>query len=362
VRRLDRFAGDAFDLLIIDEAHHVRAATYERILGHFHDVRGVLGLTATPIRADGRGLAESFDALVEAATMRQLVEQKFLVPVRMFTSPSLDLSGIHRRQGDYVLNELAARMNQSILVGNIITEWQRLASDRRTVVFAVSIEHSRSITGRFVEASIRAEHLDGGMPEDERDAVLRRVRSGETRVVVNCAILSEGWDQPEISCVVLARPTKSLGLYLQMSGRALRPAPGKSDCIVLDHAGCFQEHGGIGDRKWTLTDDKPSSSGEAPPEKICPECGLVLAAGVRTCECGFVFAAPAWSSREQAVQLVETCDPDYRRERFFEIVEDVSLRRRRDGAPYKKTAALAMFREQFGEWPAWSWQREAGIR
>jgi superfamily II DNA or RNA helicase len=168
--------------------------------------------------------------------------------------------------------------------------------------------------------------------------------------------LTEGWDLPEIACCVLARPTKSLGLYLQMSGRALRPAPGKSDCIILDHANCFREHGGISDRKWTLTTDKPTSAGEA-PEKICPGCGLILALCIRECpECGFVFAAPVWSSREKAVQLVETSDPDYRREKFFEIVEDVSLRRRRDGKPYRKTAALALFREQFGEWPQWSWQ------
>jgi superfamily II DNA or RNA helicase len=361
-RRLERFASDSFDLIIVDEAHHSRASTYARILGHFHGVRAVLGLTATPIRADGRGLAESYDVLVEAAWMRELVQLGFLVPTRMYTAPDMDLTGIHRRQGDYVLSELGERMNHEILVGNIVTEWQRLASDRRTVIFATTVAHSQSIAGRFVEAGIRAEHLDGGMNEEERDASLKRVRSGATQIVVNCHLLTEGWDMPEIACCVLARPTKSLGLYLQMTGRALRPAPGKRDCIILDHANCFREHGGVGDRQWTLAADKPKAGGEA-PKKICPGCGLIIALGIRECpECGFVFASPRWSSQEKAVHLVDASDPDYRRERFFEIVEDVSRRRRRDGEPYKITAALALFHQQFGEWPAWSWQREAGIR
>jgi superfamily II DNA or RNA helicase len=362
VRRLERFAGDSFDLIVVDEAHHTRAATYARILAHFSGTRAVLGLTATPIRSDGGGLAESYDVLVEAASMRELVQLGFLVPVRMYTAPNLDLTGIHRRQGDYVLSELGERMNHEILVGNIVTEWQRLASDRRTVIFATTVAHSQSIAARFVEAGIRAEHLDGGMNEEERDRVLGRVRSGATQVVVNCQILTEGWDMPEVACCVLARPTKSLGLYLQMSGRALRPAPGKKNCIILDHANCFREHGGVGDRQWALAADKPTSDAPA-PEKICAGCGLILPLGCRECpECGLVFARPRWSGQEKAVQLVDASDPDYRRERFFAIVQDVSRRLRRDGQPYKITAALALFHEQFGEWPAWSWQRQAGIR
>jgi len=363
VRRLKQFPEDAFDLIIVDEAHHTRANTYAKILDHFSGARAVLGLTATPIRADGRGLAESYDVLVEAASMRELVQLGFLVPAKTYTTPtSLDLTGIHRRQGDYVLSELGQRMNRETLVGNIVTEWQRLASDRRTVVFATTVAHSQSIASRFADAGIPAEHLDGSMADAERDAILARVRSGDTQVVVNCQLLTEGWDMPEISCCVLARPTKSSGLYLQMSGRALRPAPGKADCIILDHGNCFREHGGISDRQWTLTADKPKTGGEA-PEKSCPGCGLIIALGCLECpECGFVFARPSGSSREKAVQLVDASDPEFRRVRFFEIVHDVSRRRRADGEPYKITAALVMFHEQFGEWPAWSWQEEAGIR
>src|SRR6185369_13527766 len=280
VRRLEQFPVAAFDLIIVDEAHHTRAATYAKILEHFSGARGVLGLTATPLRQDGRGLAESYDVLVEAASMRELVQLAFLVPVRMYTAPDLDLSGVHRRQGDYVLSELGERMNRETLVGNIVGEWQRLASDRRSVVFATTVAHSQSIARRFMAAGIIAEHLDGTIADDERDAVLARVRSGETQVVTNCQILTEGWDSPEIACCVLARPTKSLGLYLQMSGRALRPAPGKTDCIILDHGNCFREHGGISDRQWSLTADKPKSAGTA-PEKSCPGCGLIIPAGYR---------------------------------------------------------------------------------
>jgi superfamily II DNA or RNA helicase len=161
VRRLDRFAADAFDLVIVDECHHIRAATYEKILQHFSAAKAVIGLTATPCRRDGRGLAESFDGIVQTASLKQLIADGYLVPVRMFRGERIDLSEVRIHKGDYALGELGERMNNSGLVGNIVTEWQRLAADRQTVVFATTVAHSQSIRDRFREAGIRAEHIDG---------------------------------------------------------------------------------------------------------------------------------------------------------------------------------------------------------
>jgi DNA repair protein RadD len=370
-RRLDRFATDAFDLVIVDEAHHGRAATYEKILAHFSGAKAIVGLTATPCRKDGRGLASSFDAIVETATIRGLIDQKFLVPIRMWSVPEIDLAGVRTNQGDYALNELGDRMNTSSLVGNIVAEWKRLAHDRQTVIFATTVEHSQSIRDRFLEAGIRAEHVDGKIPDYEREAILRRVRSGETQVVTNCQILTEGWDEPGISACVLARPTKSLSLYLQMAGRILRPAPGKADALILDHANNLVTHGVVDcNRKWKLTNDKRviASRGDA-PQKVCPQCGAVQPAATRECpECGCAFERERFDT-ERDGQLAEVKangsiqkSRGQQRKAFLELVSQVRTARRQNGQPYKLTAAAVKYHEKFGEWPPWKWQREAGIQ
>ena len=377
VRRLDRFSRDAFDLIVVDECHHIRAGTYEKILEHFSGSRAVIGLTATPVRQDGRGLASNFDAIVETATIKELIEQKFIVSIRMFAAPRIDLSGVRTKQGDYELGELSERMNTGALVGNIVEEWKRLAHDRTTVVFATTVEHSQSIRDQFLEAGIRAEHIDGSTADDEREAILSRVRSGVTQVICNCQILTEGWDMPLVSACVLARPTKSLSLFLQMAGRILRPAPGKTDALILDHANNFITHGVVDcDRKWALTNDKHViASAKDKPRKVCPTCGAVQPVVTRECpECGHAFSRER-SNTEQKIRLVEVTpklvrqeaklrrqEKAHRRAVFEQLVADVRQARRHNGEPYKLTAAACKFREQFGEWPPFRWQREAGIR
>jgi superfamily II DNA or RNA helicase len=223
------------DLVVVDEAHHVLAQSYKRIL-EIYPRAIVLGLTATPCRGDGRGLGNAFDVLIEAASVGDLVEQKYLVPTVVYAPVRPDLTGIQVKRGDYVEEQLAARMNTAQLVGDIVEHWHRLAGPRRTVVFATGVGHSRHIRDEFRRAGVLAEHLDGSTPTDERDRILAQLAAGQIDVVTNAMVLTEGWDSPSVSCLVLARPTKSLGLYRQMVGRVLRPAPGKTDALILDHA------------------------------------------------------------------------------------------------------------------------------
>src|SRR5262249_13853013 len=137
-----------------------------------------------------------------------------------------DLKGITIRQGDWAEGELADRMDRPQLVGDIIVHWLRHAEHRRTIAFACSVGHSLHIRDEFVKAGIRCEHLDGDTPTDERDAILARLASGKTEVVVNCMVLTEGFDCPDVGCITLARPTRRMGLFRQMIGRGLRPADG----------------------------------------------------------------------------------------------------------------------------------------
>lgn len=297
------------DVVFVDECHRALAATYRNVAADYP--RAVhLGLTATPYRADGKGLADAYDDLIVVASPRQLIEDGFLVEPRVFTVPEAqrpDLAGVKVARGDYAANALEQAVDRLSLVGNIVEHWQRHAAGVRTVAFAVSVAHSRHIVERFVAAGVPAEHLDGATPTAERDAILARLEVGPTLVVSNVGVLCEGWDQPAVKCAILARPTKSTGLYLQQAGRILRPWNGER-AIILDHGGCALEHGlPQDDREFSLEGRKKRSGPpSAAPVRECPHCSAVVAIQTRICpECGEVLFTEREVPAESPDQLVE---------------------------------------------------------
>lgn len=278
------------DLIVVDEAHRTMGDTYLDIIGSYQNAI-VVGLTATPIRLDGKGLGDLYQDLVEAARVEDLVAQGVLVKPRVFGAPGggPDLRSVKTTAGDYNQKQLELVMNKAQLVGDIVKHWERYADNRLTVVFATSIEHSMRIRESFRAAGVACEHLDGGTKDYERDRILRDLRDGRVRVVTNVGVLTEGWDLPECGVCVLARPTQSLGLFLQMAGRVLRSAPGKEDAIILDHAGCVFTHGQPHwPRTWELTAARKKDA-KAAPVKQCPKCYAIVGSGTVTCECGYVW-------------------------------------------------------------------------
>lgn len=203
------------DLYFIDEAHRALGNSYLEILKRSKDAK-LIGLTATPIRTDGRGLGHLFDHIVPSLTPADLTEMGFLVPARVYAPSKPDLTGVHRQAGDYNQKELAERADTVKLIGDIVEHWHRLANGLSTVCFATSIKHSEHIVARFKAAGVPAEHIDGNTPVRDREAVLARVERGETLVVSNVGVWTEGVDVPCMTCAILARPTQSLALYLQM--------------------------------------------------------------------------------------------------------------------------------------------------
>ena len=341
------------DVVFIDECHRALAKSYRDLTAHYPDAIH-LGLTATPYRADGRGLGDMYDELVAVSSPRELIQQGYLVEPRVFTVPqeSLpDLSSVRVRRGDYHGSELADAVDRQQLVGSIVEHWHRHAQGLRTVVFAVSVRHSQHIVEQFRQADVPAEHLDGTTPIDERDAILHRIDTGETLVVSNVGCLQEGWDQPSVKCAILARPTKSTGLYLQQAGRILRPW-GDLQAVILDHAGCALEHGlPQDDRQLTLDPAKKRRKGAAaigPPLKTCEECFAIVHAATRICpECGFVFQPPRDVPEETGGDLVEVSSGGVREKRAaWEKLRAVAATR-----GFKPGWAYHRYREQFGSPP-----------
>lgn len=285
------------DLIIIDEAHLFDPSSKATAWLDQYDCFKV-SVTATPYL--DKGLRHLADAIVHPITMQGLIDLGYLVPFRPFAPASPDLSQVKvsATTKDYVADQLESVMTSGTLTGNIIEHWKKIAFNLPTIGFAVNIHHSKLLTQKFVEAGISAEHCDADTPDNERNEIIKRVESGETRVVWNVGILSVGVDVPCLRAIILARPTKSYNLYIQQAGRGTRPFEGKKDCILLDHAGNIPQH------------DLPTEEREASLDgilketfkkksKICSNCFSVYR-GSNCPECGVVAPdAPTLSTPEE---------------------------------------------------------------
>lgn len=276
------------DIVVIDEGHRSLAKSYIKHLFEAYPKAIFLLLTATPCRTDGRPLKDVADALVVGARYSGLISDGFIVAPVVYGTPVLpDLRKVRTTAGDFNQEDLEAAVNRSALIGNCVEEWQKRSEGRKTVVFAVSVAHSKALCAAFVASGARAGHIDGETPENERAETLARLERGDLDLVCNVGVLCEGWDQPSCKCLVLARPTKSMGLYMQMAGRILRPW-GDLPPLILDHGGNVDRHGMPHvDRRWTL-DGKVKKSSSAPC-KACPVCFCYVNASLRICKCGHVF-------------------------------------------------------------------------
>jgi hypothetical protein len=257
-------------------------------------------------------------------------------------------------------------MDKPKLVGDIVSHWHRLAEGRRTVVFATGVQHSIHIRDEFIKSGVSAEHLDGATPKDERDDILRKLACGAIDVVTNAMVLTEGFDCPDLGCIVLARPTRKMGLYRQMIGRVLRPAPGKTDAIVIDHSGAVHWHGFVEDHvEWTLAPDRYAKNpthaargehGLRSRLVDCSRCGALRVGGEACRHCGFKPAPPPRpvcvidgdlglvNRNRQTVGHVYSLQ-----ERTEWHAQFVYIARERG---FKPGWAAHKYKEKFGAWPA----------
>jgi DNA repair protein RadD len=291
------------DLVIFDEAHLALGESRQRLLMQFPNA-WLIGFTATPAKISGRPLSAQFDVLVKGPSVLDLIARKMLVQPRIFAKPVMteqELDGVAKdsKSGDYATGDLSALMSRPKLVGDVVQNWLRIANGKRTLVFACDKMHGAQLLTEFRQAGVAAEMLTDNDDEDTREGAIARLETGETRILVNCFLLSYGIDIPAVECIVLARPTRSVVLYLQAVGRGLRPSEGKDGCIVIDH-GHVAENLGMPtqDFGWSLTDGnvnrdaREATKRVAAPERprTCGECAamwLVTEDGNNCPNCGW---------------------------------------------------------------------------
>jgi superfamily II DNA or RNA helicase len=234
-KRLAAWDPEAFSLIVVDEAHHTAAKSYRNILAQFPTAR-VLGVTATPDRLDGLGLGSVFQACAYRYDIRDGIKDGYLAPLELHSIRvgALDLSTIKTRAGDFAQDQLAAELVRDEVLHQMALPLSEQCGTRQTLCFCVGVEQSKRLAEILCGYGLAAESVDGAMKDDARAAVLARYRSGETQVVCNAMLLTEGFDAPETSCIALCRPTKSRALLTQMIGRGTRLAEGKIACLVLD--------------------------------------------------------------------------------------------------------------------------------
>lgn len=290
VNRLDRYS---FDLIIVDEAHHTSAATYAKILaphaGH------VLGVTATPCRADGTGLSEAgYTELILGPDIDWLTEHGFLAPAEVYAPGGIDVAGVRQTAGDYNRGQLTVAADKPTVTGCAIEHYRRFADRQPAIAFCVSVAHAEHVAADFAAAGYRAASIDGRMGDDERAGLINSLGTGRLDVLTSCDLISEGVDVPVVTAGIFLRPTQSRALWYQQIGRCLRIAPGKSHAVLLDHAGNTARHGVPwgGDLGWTLEGTRRKPRSEAEPAvsvRICGACCRAHAPAPVCPFCGFEY-------------------------------------------------------------------------
>jgi DNA repair protein RadD len=361
VQTLARRQFPVTDCIFIDEVHRWHTAYAEWIFDPRLARIPIIGLSATPWR---RGLGQFFDSLVVSATTRQLIDQGYLSPFKVFGPSSPDLSEVRTLAGDYHEGDLGEVMNKNRLVADIVDTWKRLGQRRPTLCFAVDRAHAKNLQTQFIAAGDKAEYIDCNTPVSERNEIGRRFNAGEIEIVCNVGCLTTGIDW-DVRCIVLARPTQSEMLFVQMIGRGLRTAPGKDDCIILDHSDNHARLGFVTDiHHEELDDGKARKKAASKPQELlpqkCPRCTFLKPPKVSTCPvCSFTPrpVCEVVTTEGELVKLARQNAPPLQDCRIFHA----ELRQIAADRGMKPGWAAHKYREKFGAFPPWDWNDQPTV-
>jgi superfamily II DNA or RNA helicase len=316
-RRLEQL--QAPDLIIQDEAHHLIAGNlWGQIISAWPSAH-LIGTTATPERLDGKGLGVEaggfFEALVLGPSAAELVEHGWLARPQVYSWPSAKREAPEghapggqgpERQSEFDLQAAARVFGDRAAIGDAISHYRRRLHPATAIVFCCTTQHAEQLAGAFRSAGFRAAAVGGTTPSALRCRLIAGLGSGEVEVLTSCMLISEGTDIPSVGGAILLRPTASLALYLQMVGRALRPAPGKSEAVILDHVGNAHRHGlPTEERTWTLA-GRRRRQGVSIPIKDCPQCFCSCPSAATLCpDCGHLFLTDEREEQRRGLQQVD---------------------------------------------------------
>lgn len=341
------------DLVIVDEAHR-RSAVVDRWVVESRENGGprFVGLSATPWSP---GLGRVFDRLVKGPPERWLIENGYLSKFRVFGPSTPDLSAVRIVAGEFHEGDLAAACNRPQLVADVVSTWCRLASGLPTLVFAVNRQHAKALAEQFSEAGVAVAYVDANTSREERTQIGQQLASGEVQVVVNIGCLTTGIDW-DVRCLVLARPTKSKALFVQIIGRALRTAPGKTEALILDHSDTTMrlglptdiDHDGLDMGRTAKGGNRKPKERAVVLPKCCPACSSIMPLATKTCiDCGHTM--PTRSNIETVDgELVEIgSQPKAKARRTADVVRDMG-----PSAVYAQLLAIQLERRGSGGWSA----------
>jgi superfamily II DNA or RNA helicase len=347
-RRLDTVP--APDLVIIDEAHHSVSKSYVQMFAAWPTAK-FIGVTATPERLDGKGLGAMFDRMVMGPSVQWLIDNGFLAqPVYYAPREVVDLSQVHTVAGDFDRSEAEEIVDTPRITGDAVTHYVRFCNRQRAVAFCISVAHAQHVADTFNSCGIPSASIDGTLDPEVRKQRVEDLTAGKILVLTSCELISEGFDLPAVNAAILLRPTHSLSMHLQQVGRALRPYPGKTNAIILDHVGNCLRHGlAEQERDWDLSGrEKRLKKSSLVETKQCSKCFAIFA-GTVCPQCG--------SQREIAVREIEEVDGELQRL----SIEDISKKReeRREEGKCKTLddfRALAKLRGYKLGWAFFRWQ------
>ena len=289
------------DLVIIDECHlvsHKDEGGYRKLLNDLQAINShlrVVGLTATPYRLGHGYITDKpalFDALIEPVGIEELVHKKYLATLRSkLTTERFDVSGVHKRGGEYIDAELQAAVDNADTNEKVVGEVIKLAGSRKAwLFFCTGVDHAQHICQELIDQGVTAECVIGTTPKAERDRILTEFKAGRIRALTNANVLTTGFDYPDIDLIAMLRPTMSASLYVQMAGRGMRPKSHTDHCLVLDFAGVVAQHGPITNVQ--PPKKKGDGDGEA-PVKVCDVCHEIVHISAHVCPmCGTPFPEP----------------------------------------------------------------------
>jgi len=325
------FAPAPGGVLVVDEAHHAITDGYMRAIDWMQP-RYVIGLSATPARQDGRGLGEVFGRMVTTHPVRWFIENGYLSPYRAFVGKSANVSGLalDNKTADYRTSDLEEANRKAAIVGDALESYTTHAMGRKTVVFVCSVNESIETAARFTAAGFPFEAVYGAMNKRDLEGVIARYATGKTLGLVSCDLISEGFDVPDIECAIMLRPTTSVALYIQQVGRALRTADGKTEAILLDHAGNIARDGirnhGLPcePRNWTL-DAREKRESARPKREIhsrqCPVCFHNHPPEPQCPKCQYIYPAKMRKVQQRDGKLIQLTEAHLLRERASQRAE-----------------------------------------